>query len=1009
MRKINLLFALLLLGMGLLTACSSAQKQPDTDTSSRGIIPSPRSESKTPQPLSSPTITPLPPTPTPNSSPSPVPPLPSASDQPTPHTPAPTSTPDIAQFESPITFRPNPDGFGFRNYTRRYPEGDLTVAEARAMFGDVVCARVDGDTCIPHPEVLAWIDAMNRTMHEVGHCVGFTVLSYQLRASIRPVDAFGARVPFELAPQPPLLRAISQGYASYYASNVWTQEVRGTPTEIVEALLLLDEPADIGMFYPQYGLNGHSVLGYDVVDQGQGIYHIKVYDNNRPGEENVIVVDTNTDTWYYAKGATNPEQPTSGYRGDAETKSLSFVPLSAYSQPLECPADFAKLCDASGKGSKFSVVTLVGKGKAVVKTVGGQIGRVGNALVNTVRGARFLAVRGELSSRQQPMLLIPADEPFTVEAQSNQPDEPLSLSIAHSDISVSVHGLVAQPGQLERLSFDPATQQATFVAGSAQRSTIRFTFRQGQNAYQVQVVGLGFKSGQDLQVAMDPANGRLHVASNSGLADRQGVLVIARLSPDGESVFATDQLRIAEGEVQTTLDLGDWDGSGAIRVAKDLNNDGKPDITVSLQNRPLGDVLPVMGNAGTLIRSLEQVLPYVSASQVRAIANVLPTLGLSGGELGAAYRRLPTLRPADLAAVLTKLSLSTQELARFMVALRLAPDERAALMDELGLSEEARAAIAAAVADEEAVLDALDEWAFRNEVDASGLAAFLEEVGLSAEQANAFLALINSPELIAPPTPTPTPTPTSTATPTQRPTPTATSTPVPTPTPLPPPPPPPPPTATPTRTPTLTPTLTPTPTLIATPSDPLGGTCSGGADQVTSIRFVNATDRTVQTYWVDYGCNEQPYRTLAPGASYVQMTYVAHPWRVRDATTGELLPLDTPDGLILTYANTETTEATVTIRPPVLTPTPDVTATLTPTTTFTPTPTMTATPTLTPTSTATATITATTTPTPTSTPTITATITPTPTATATVISTLTPPKGQKAQRLTREKLAGASP
>jgi len=478
------------------------------------------------------------------------------------------TTADPTLFEPALPFDPDPDGFRFRNYSGRYPEGNLTIAEARAMFGDAVCIRLQNDTCIPHPKVITWLDDMNETMNEVGHCVGFTVASNQLHTDIRSVSELGAEITFDLEQDIPVLRTISQAYASYYASNVWTQEVQGkTPTEIIEALLTLDEPVDIGIFYPEYGRNGHSILGHNVVDQGNGIYHILVYDSNRPGEDNVIVVDTNEDTWFYAEGAVNPDQPTGDYQGDAETKSLTFVPISAYNEPLACPADFAELCPSASSASRFSVLTLFGRGQVLADTADGQIGQSGDTLINTVSGGQFIPVKGELYSRQQPIMLIPSEEAFTLQAQGNQADAPLKISVANPTYSVVVDGLIGQPGQLEQLTFDPAAQQVSFVAGGSQRPLIEFTFNQNGDVYSVQVSGLTFEAGQDLSVTVDATNGDLQLSSE-GLAGDEIVLMVTRLNPDGESVFASSEVALLPAATQA-LDLDSWDGVGPMAVLVD--------------------------------------------------------------------------------------------------------------------------------------------------------------------------------------------------------------------------------------------------------------------------------------------------------------------------------------------------------------------------------------------------------------------------------------------------------
>lgn len=46
-----------------------------------------------------------------------------------------------------------------------------------------------------------------------------------------------------------------------------------------------------------------------------------------------------------------------------------------------------------------------------------------------------------------------------------------------------------------------------------------------------------------------------------------------------------------------------------------------------------------------------------------------------------------------------------------------------------------------------------------------------------------------------------------------------------------------------------------------------------------SVTFVNNNKkRSIYIYWVDYGGNLVLYNILAPGKSYVQITFVTHPW-----------------------------------------------------------------------------------------------------------------------------------
>lgn len=72
------------------------------------------------------------------------------------------------------------------------------------------------------------------------------------------------------------------------------------------------------------------------------------------------------------------------------------------------------------------------------------------------------------------------------------------------------------------------------------------------------------------------------------------------------------------------------------------------------------------------------------------------------------------------------------------------------------------------------------------------------------------------------------------------------------------------------------------------------------SDVPTTVEFVNATPRAVSTFWIDHLGAEVFYWTLDVGASYVQQTYVTHPWLIRYADTQEpivgFLPVAT-DGI----------------------------------------------------------------------------------------------------------------
>lgn len=825
------------------------------------------------------------------------------------------------------SFDPEQDGYNFQNYSSRYPEGDLTLANARTMFGDDVCARLEGDRCIPHPKVINWIASMNETMNEVGHCVGFTVSSNQYFEQIRSTSQFGAETTVGLERDLPVLQTISQGYASFYASNVWPQEVRDkTPAEIVDALRALNEPADIGIFYPEYGRNGHSVLAYDVRDQGNGIFHIMVYDSNRPEQENVIVVNKNSNSWFYAEGAVNPDQPSGDYRGDAESKSLSFIPISAYNQTLSCPAEFADLCPATTSRS-FSVVNLFGRGQVIAETEDGEmIGQSGEALVNDVPDGQFVPVRGELYSRQAPIMLLPTNVAFTLQAQSNEENEPLKLSVSNRSYSVVVDGLIGQPGQLEQLTFDPVSQDMSFVAGGAQRPLIQFIFEENGAVYSAQIAGVTFEAGQDLTVS---ANGGDLELQSASLNVEDITLVVARISTQDEAVFAGNTAVTAG--LNQALDLDGWDGSGSMTLLTDTDGNGAYDEETPLTNEPIGSVITGLDNVDSVIETLRDVLPYTSDEQTQDVVNTIPALGLTGADLGTTYRELPTLRPDNLPFIIDTYTLPPNEIGDMIVELRLDEDEQREFLNDAGLTRDERDQAEKGIDDREMLLDLLDEWDFSNPDDRDDITDFVEEKGLPSDQANGLVSIVSTPdaplqpqpvaevaqvEATATPEPAPTNTPEPEATATVEPTVTITPSPIPTNTPLP----------TATSTPEPTATNTPLPTATSTPLPPPTATleptpepptsadaCSTTNGASVNISFVNQTSGPITFHWVDFDCVEQGGNPVAVGGSGGGPTFVNHVFIVRNAS-GQMLQMETPTGVVYTYKIQTPGDVTVTIR-----------------------------------------------------------------------------------------------
>jgi von Hippel-Lindau disease tumor suppressor protein len=64
----------------------------------------------------------------------------------------------------------------------------------------------------------------------------------------------------------------------------------------------------------------------------------------------------------------------------------------------------------------------------------------------------------------------------------------------------------------------------------------------------------------------------------------------------------------------------------------------------------------------------------------------------------------------------------------------------------------------------------------------------------------------------------------------------------------------------------------------------------------------NGSHRLSSVYWLDYSGQRVLYSTLVPGQSYVQPTFITHPWlvtNVNGACIGIFLPSRIPGGVTI--------------------------------------------------------------------------------------------------------------
>lgn len=237
-------------------------------------------------------------------------------------------------------FLPNPDGFGFENYTDCL-ETDLTDEDIVAFLGqEQACYMSPQGKCILSARATTWkqqeIDGGNN-----GHCYGMAVASVRFmkklpfKGKTNPADfENGAVTTLELQKKS-VRNLIAYYFTSQYAGILekYTTEIKQTPSQVLETIIArmnTDDPIAVIGVMDRSGSGGHAITPYAVKEKGNDVFEVYVYDNNYPDDANrFVTIDRDKETWQY-EVKVNPDSTPFIYEGDATTFTLCAIPLSEH-------------------------------------------------------------------------------------------------------------------------------------------------------------------------------------------------------------------------------------------------------------------------------------------------------------------------------------------------------------------------------------------------------------------------------------------------------------------------------------------------------------------------------------------------------------------------------------------------------------------------------------------------------------------------------------------------------
>ncbi len=482
-------------------------------------------------------------------------------------------------------FTPEQNGFSFENYGDDIPATNLTADELRRMFGDEVCADINGDQCILTPPAEQWMDQINESMGG-GHCEGMAVLSLMMyTGQVSPSD-FGGSVASDLdVNDEALQKEIAYWWATQATDPTASSVIRGTPMEILETVRQMDvngETYTIGI-YNDRG-EGHAITPFGVQDKGDGLYAILVYDNNYPGETRELFIDSRDGSWTY-ETSINPQVETDVWSGNAETETLDLTPTSARVEIQACPfceGGFTSTNKLAAADQLVNQYFLDGDGHILITDENGnRLGYVNGEIVNEISGASYTRYRMLASGEApEPIYAVPAglDVTITIDGTDLTEETLTDLVMIGAGYTIGVEGIYLTPGQVDTAYFYPIDQMIAYETESDESPSIIFGVENPDADYYFEVYGADMLGGGVITAWLDSTAGDLLINTEKLSGEGSFNFYLTRITDEAEEEFYAEEIVLNEGAL-IYVNYAEWTDANpeGIYFGVDLDGDGEVD------------------------------------------------------------------------------------------------------------------------------------------------------------------------------------------------------------------------------------------------------------------------------------------------------------------------------------------------------------------------------------------------------------------------------------------------
>lgn len=310
------------------------------------------------------------------------------------------------------------DQFRDGTYAGQEPLNSLAL---RRALGNGVCrdaASINPRTgrcdLILGAELLA---QMVQTAALGGHCFGIAAAAaalYNGQIPANQVGASGLGINAANSMGPRTTQTITRLFATQYLDpDVLPLVEKGqSPASVVQTLIETLPSGTVPFVLTVSGsIGGHGITPYAVLDRGDGLFDIAVYDNNFPFRALAVTVDTNTDTFVYTS-ATDPNSPS--YTWSSENGStIALIPLDDVLAQQPCP-----VCRGKDQGTlvAFSSSLKVNFGGIRIGLLGSDFQPLASNLYRVLRPANPPTEKFQST----PLIMVKPGVEFVVAIQTEQ-------------------------------------------------------------------------------------------------------------------------------------------------------------------------------------------------------------------------------------------------------------------------------------------------------------------------------------------------------------------------------------------------------------------------------------------------------------------------------------------------------------------------------------------------------------------------------------------------------------